>query len=542
MTKGYLALVLHAHLPYVRHPEYVFSLEEKWLFEAITETYLPLLSVLEKLHEDGIDYRITLSVSPTLAAMWQDAYLREKYRGYLRRLLELADKEVARTAGDPAFASLAVHYRQRFSEAYHRFFHVYGGDLVKAFASMAATGKVELITCAATHGYLPLLQLQPEAVYAQLAVAIRQHTQLFGQPPRGIWLPECAYDYSLEQMLAELGVDYFFLDTHGILFARPRPAFGVYSPLITPAGVAAFGRDPETGKQVWSKTEGYPGDFDYRDFYRDIGYDLPLEYIGPYIHPDGIRIHTGFKYYRITGKTDHKKPYNLQWAEHKLIQHAGNFMFNRERQIEYLAGELGRPPIVVAPYDAELFGHWWYEGPIWLESLFRKIHHEQDIVGLITPGEYLELGLPFQEAEPSSSSWGDKGYHEVWLNQSNDWLYRHLHEAAGRMVQAAADFPAARGAQKEALDQMGRELLLAQSSDWPFIMTGGAMGRYARERAEDHLVRFLHLHRQLYAGSLDLAWLARLREKDNIFPDLDYRVFAPQEMTEKVPAPLAGTM
>ncbi|EEG78067.1 glycoside hydrolase family 57 protein [Dethiobacter alkaliphilus] len=538
MTKGYLSLVLHAHLPFVRHPEYDYSFEEKWYFEALTETYLPLLQTFNRLNADNVDYRITVSVSPTLAAMWQDEYLREKYRGYLERLLDLADKEVTRTAGDAEFSPLARHYRQRFQEAYHQFFEHHQGNLVGAFRSLAESGKVELICCAGTHGYLPLLNTQPEAVYAQLYTAVEQHTRLFGKQPQGIWLPECAYEYGIDNFLRELGIHYFFVDTHGILFAKPRPAFGTYSPLITPAGVAAFGRDEESSKQVWSKTEGYPGDFYYRDFYRDIGYDLPLDYIGPYIHPDGIRLHTGFKYHRITGTTDHKEPYQPHIAQQKVAEHAGNFMFNREKQIEYLAGEMGRPPIIVAPYDAELFGHWWYEGPAWLEDFFRKVHYDQDTFKTITPSEYLGLGLPLQEAEPSSSSWGSEGYHDVWLNKDNDRLYRHLHMAAQRMRQATVDFPLAQGQQKEALNQMGRELLLAQASDWPFIISTGTMVQYARERIEDHVVRFNRLHEQLYANNIDTDWLEKLKAKDNLFPHLDYHIFAPQQSMEKVATPI----
>lgn len=538
MTKGYLALVLHAHLPYVRHPEYRYSLEEKWYFEAVTETYLPLLAVFRRLQSDGIPFRITVSVSPTLAAMWEDSYLQEKYRDWLARLLDLADKEVVRTAKDPVFSPLARLYRQRFQQAYHEYFDLYHCNLAGVLRELAGSGHVELITSAATHGYLPLLNTQPEAVYAQLCIAVEEHTRIFGKPPRGIWLPECAYDYGIDEMLAELGINYFFLDTHGLLFAKPRPAYGTFSPLLTPAGVAAFGRDEETGKQVWSKTEGYPGDYFYRDFYRDIGFDLPLEYIGPYIHPDGIRVHTGFKYYRITGKTDHKEPYCPEKAQKKLAEHAGNFMFNRERQIEYARDQIGRPPIVVAPYDAELFGHWWYEGPAWLEDFFRKAHYDQDTFAVTTPSEYLQLGMPLQVAEPSSSSWGNGGYHEVWLNGKTHWTYPHLHMAAERMIRAADDFPAARGLQQQALNQLARELLLAQASDWPFIITTGTMSRYAGERVHDHLVRFNRLLEQVYSNRIDAEWLKKLQEKDNIFPQLDYRVFAPREKIIKIKAAL----
>ncbi|NLZ92681.1 MAG: DUF1957 domain-containing protein [Firmicutes bacterium] len=538
MSKGFLSLILHAHLPFVRHPEHSFSLEEKWYFEALTECYLPLLEVLNRLEQDKIDYRLTISISPTLAAMWQDYYLQEKYRSYLLRLLDLADKEVKRTAGDPNFSPLAQHYQQRFQSAYHNYFEHYRCDLINAFRQLAQKGKLELITCAATHGYLPLLYHQPETVYAQLYTAVDQHTRLFGQAPKGIWLPECAYENGLDKILAELGINYFFLDTHGILFAKPRPAYGAYSPLLTPSGVAAFGRDEESSKQVWSKTEGYPGDFYYRDFYRDIGFDMPTEYIAPYIHPDGIQIHTGFKYYRITGKTNHKEPYDLVKAQKKLAEHAGNFMFNRERQIEYLADVMDRPPIIVAPYDAELFGHWWYEGPAWLEDLFRKIHYDQNIFEPITPSEYLSLGLPLQEAEPSPSSWGNEGYHGVWLNQENDWLYPHLHMAAEKMVQITRDFPQAAGIKKEALTQLARELLLAQASDWPFIMSTGTMVQYAKERVHDHLVRFNRLLTQIYQQQIDEEWLRKLQAQDNIFPHLDYRIYAPLEQTEKIVTPL----
>ena len=183
MTKGYLALILHAHLPYVRHPEYKYSLEEKWYFEAVTETYLPLLAVFRRLQSDGIPFRITVSVSPTLATMWEDSYLQEKYRDWLARLLDLADKEVVRTAKDPVFSPLARLYRQRLQQAYHEYFDLYHCNLAGVLREFAGSGNVELISSAATHGYLTLLNTQPEAVYAQLCIAVEEHTRIFGKPP-----------------------------------------------------------------------------------------------------------------------------------------------------------------------------------------------------------------------------------------------------------------------------------------------------------------------------------------------------------------------
>ncbi|MGI5823892.1 MAG: 1,4-alpha-glucan branching protein domain-containing protein, partial [Dethiobacteria bacterium] len=274
------------------------------------------------------------------------------------------------------------------------------------------------------------------------------------------------------------------------------------------------------------------GDFDYREFYRDIGYDLDLDYIGSYLHPAGIRSNTGFKYYRITGTGNHKEPYNPAWAQGKAREHAGNFLFNREKQVEYYGEIMDRPPLLVAPYDAELFGHWWFEGPQWIEALCRLIAETRKLK-MITPSQYLAQGYPLQLATPNISSWGDKGYHEVWLNGKNDWIYRHLHKAADKMIALATKFPRAEGTLKRALNQAARELLLAQSSDWPFIITAGTMDSYAENKINNHLVRFLNLAKQIEANNIDLSWLQQLEDTDNLFPHLDYRLF--QSLDETIP-------
>jgi 1,4-alpha-glucan branching enzyme len=350
------------------------------------------------------------------------------------------------------------------------------------------------------------------------------HTRHLGQPPQGIWLPECGYAPGVDKILKENGIKFFFTDSHGVLYASHRPRFGIFAPIYSPSGVAAFGRDIESSKQVWSTQEGYPGDYNYREFYRDIGYDLDYEYIKPYIHPDGIRIHTGFKYYKITGKVDlsQKEPYNPRAANDKAAEHAGNFMFNRQHQIRHLASMMDRPPMIIAPYDAELFGHWWFEGPAWLEYLIRKIAFDQDEIELLTPSEYLKRFPCNQVAVPCSSSWGNKGYHEVWLSGANEWIYRHLHMAASMMVDMTNRYPDAKSLLRRALNQAARELMLAQSSDWAFIMSTGTMVEYAVKRTKIHLNNFFRLHDEITGNRIDEGWLSELEYRDNIFPNIDY--------------------
>jgi 1,4-alpha-glucan branching enzyme len=524
-SRGYLTLALHAHLPYVRHPEHDEFLEEDWLYEAITETYIPLLWVLEGLASEGIDFRLTLSLTPSLVSMLNDDLLRRRCARKLDLLCELSEKEVERTRHLKPFHDTARMYRDRFHAARKDYLHHWRMDLVHAFRRLQDHGSLEIITSGATHGYLPLLRVNPQAVRAQILVAVRHYRETFGRAPRGIWLPECGFYPGLDGLLKEAGLRYFFVDTHGITNASGRPALGAYAPLYCPGGAAAFGRDPESSKQVWSSREGYPGDPDYREFYRDIGFDLDFSYIRPYIHRDGIRVNTGIKYHRITGHTPEKEPYVRRRALDKAALHAGDFLAQRHRRLDGLAGRLGRPPLITATYDAELFGHWWFEGPDWIDALFRRIAAEPESLRTVTPSEYLSIHPVNQTEMPGASSWGQKGYNEVWLNGANDWVYRHLHEAADRMVELADRFPRAQGIEKRALNQAARELLLAQSSDWAFIMKSGTTVPYAVRRTKGHLLGFGELYSGLKNGLVPLGPLARMESQNNIFPGIDYRVF-----------------
>ena len=264
MEKGYLALVLHAHLPYVRHPEYEFFLEEHWLFEALTETYLPLIDIFDKLIEDGVDFRITLSLSPTLMTMLQDPLLQSRYLRHLDKLPRLTVQEIERTRWQPDFQKLALMYHHRFQKARSLYADRYQQNLLQAFKRYQDLGVVELITCGATHGYLPMTELYRPGVRAQVGTAVKLYQSIFGQDPKGFWLPECGYNPGDDDILKEFRIKYFFVDTHGILFGSPRPKFGVFAPVYCRSGVACFGRDLESSKSVWSAIEGYPGDHDYR--------------------------------------------------------------------------------------------------------------------------------------------------------------------------------------------------------------------------------------------------------------------------------------
>ena len=526
--QGYLALVLHAHLPFVRHPEHERFLEEDWLFEGISETYIPLIQVFDGLLRDGVDFRITMSITPPLAEMLADNLLQQRYLAHVSKLIELCEKEVERTRNLPEFRDTARMYLNHFVAARDVFEKEYGYNILNAFKKFQERGVLEIVTCGATHGFFPLM-IRKEARSAQVAVAAGNYRKHFGVAPRGIWLAECGYSQGDEELLAAEGIQYFFMDTHGVMFGTPRPKYGPFAPVFCRNGVAAFARDVESSKQVWSAREGYPGDSNYREFYRDLGYDGAYEYVKPYLHADGVRRNLGIKYRKITGDVDlaDKQPYNHAAAIERVATHAGNFVFNRGQQLKYLASAMDRKPIIVAPYDAELFGHWWFEGPQFLNHLIRKIHHDQEGIGLVTCSEYLDIYKTNQVQQPTMSTWGAGGYNLVWLNNSNQWLYRHLHEAEDRMVELARDYSGPNALERRALNQAARELLLAESSDWAFIVTTNTMVPYAIKRFNTHISRFSRLHDEIRNGTIDDKWLSDIESHNNIFQDIDYRVYAP---------------
>jgi 1,4-alpha-glucan branching enzyme len=494
MHKCQLILVLHAHLPWVYHPEHERSLEESWLFETLSETYIPLLNMLGRLLDEGIRFRITVSLSPTLLEMLKSPRLLGRFEDYMDQQVELADSEVRRTASDPGTGPVARMYAMRSRDVLESFRNHYRRDLPASFARLGASGSVELITTAASHPYLPNLAPFPRMVETQVGMGTGTFETALGYKPEGLWLPECGYFEGLNRFLARCGLGYFFSEGHALMHARPRPPHGVYSPVLTPGGPVAFGRDMATVQKVWSSTSGYPGDPAYRDFYRDIGFDLPLDYIGPYLHPAGIRTFTGFKYYRVTGPGKNKEAYRPEAGRMKAAEHADDFVRHLEGMLTGEPGVHGFSPLVVAPFDAELFGHWWFEGTQWLEHVLRAIAASRAVTTAL-PSQMLSNAV--HTADLPLSSWGEGGYGRTWANHGKNtpWLARILKDTA-RMEVLATALSACKGPRADALRLGAAELIMGQASDWPFMIQNGPFEDYAGSRLQEHLEwaeTFMHM-------------------------------------------------
>jgi 1,4-alpha-glucan branching enzyme len=525
-----IAVVLNLHLPFVHHPDKSLSPEERPFFEALSETYLPLLEALDRLDADHIPFRIALSLSPSLCHMLSDELLLQRYVDFTDRKIEFGLREIKRTAGDPQAQKLSRLFYDKLVDRRILFTERYEGNILKIFDLYQKKGKVELLTTAATYGFLPFYTAYTEAVQAQLEVAVASHHRFFSINPQGFWLPELGWKDELDEQLRSYGFSYTIIDTHGLLLGTPPPNRGSFFPAKTPSGVLLLARDHYAVRDLAEPEAGFPRDPRYQDCREDVGYELPPEALAPFLGPGGVRTRTGFRY-RIQGEpgtrgTVPKPLYDPESAAATAREHARIFLENRMSRFKRAAEYMDETPISLCAYDADAFGRRWYEGPLFIEALFREGVRKRGIQ-FMNPAEYLYKHPPHAYATvvPEFSSWGFSGYAEMWLDAANDWIYRHVIRSLERMIELAERFADDTGLKERALNQAAREILLAQASDWVKMLYKGESPEYARSQIEGALRNFTTIYESLGSNYISTEWLTNLERQHNIFPHINYRVF-----------------
>jgi 1,4-alpha-glucan branching enzyme len=540
-SRGALCLVLHCHIPYVRGTG-PWPHGEVWLYEAMAETYVPLLLSLNHLASDG-SIKLTFSLTPVLVEQLAAADVGAGFLEYLNQRTQAAeeDRQYFQRTGRLAMEGLAERKRSYYRAIRRGFEGGLDGDLVGGFRRLQDAGQIEIATSAATHGYLPLLG--DASVRLQLRAAVHSHQRHFGAQPSAIWLPECAYrpagvhdDGSprpgLETFLESEALRLFFAETFMITGGPPEGVAdlgreGVYETMdAIPSGqlserqdeprsthraywvggsrVAVLGRDRRTGSQVWSGAHGYPGDAHYQEFHKQ-------------------HERSGLRYWRVTGSDvglDGKQRYEPEKAAERVQAHADHFSSLVESELHQalVAGESS--PVILAAYDAELFGHWWSEGVSWLESVLRTVGSRTDI-DLLSASEYVDRNPPETSVTVPEGSWGVGGGHGVWNNEVNQRLWPKIHEAEAALL-ARASQGAGEPARQVLLDQAARELLLMEASDWPFLITSRQAPEFAVERFEQHRNRFQELIEASDAEAADPALARSIELADSVFPEIDH--------------------
>ncbi len=541
-------LMLHSHLPWVlNHGRWPHGSD--WLCEAAVDTYLPLLESFQALEQERVTAPVTMGVTPVLANMLASPVFVEELEAFFDQRLEAcaqADAELPEL--DPQAAPLVGFWRERYTRL-RELFRASDSDLIAALRALEARGRIEVIGSAATHGFLPLLA-RDESIRLQLAVGVAEHRRLFGRAPNGCWLPECAYRprgpwapwptaprsgvrRGIEEHLGDAGFGFFFIDAHLAAAGRPLGVYG--DPLVGPREapdaiegerlrtlrtpyrayrvapargtrpVAALVRDPRASMQVWSRHHGYPGDGQYLEFHK-------------------IRWPGGLKLWQVTGDNvdlGAKQPYDPAAARHRARGHGAHFA--------WLLGQLaasespGPEGVMVAPFDTELFGHWWFEGPDFVGDVYRELPHQPN-VRPVTGSRHLADHSPRSAIRLPEGTWGANGDFSMWLGPETAWTWERmwpLEQAFWDVAGEALSRPAAR----PVLAQAVRSLLLTQSSDWQFIISTGAVVDYAVRRFTQHCLETEKLVAALTPGSgtsleegQQLA--AELERRDHLFPDV----------------------
>ena len=546
--KGFLSIVLHMHLPYVRKTgEWPFG--ETWFFEAMAETYVPLLMGVDELVKAGINPKITVNITPVLLEQLADDYLNHKFEEYLENKLSLIEKDLEKYH-DKNLRNAIKYMHDFYQKVKNAYVERYKRDIIGRFKQLQEDGYIEVITSAATHAYLPLLS-EEKAIKAQLDTGVKTYRKFFDRKPRGIWLPEMAYRPTgvwvlppdgwkayrrgLEYFLAQYGYEYFFIEYHMLEGGKHVATYPFPSDLKYPISeerkhigetlrpyflstdygdVAVFARNKAVSVQVWSADWGYPGDYWYREFHR--------------VAPE-----SGMKYWRITDKSlpmGEKMPYEPSKAMERVLAHAEHFVGLVEGLLANFSKKTGETGIVVGAYDAELFGHWWFEGIDWLVAVYKKLPNTG--VSPITPSEYLDKHVEVKYyVKLPEGSWGLGGGHWTWWNDVNKWTWRDVHKAERKMKRISKLY-----GKSDLLDrvirQAMRELHLLESSDWQFLMTTGTAGDYPIKRFKEHAARFnflsdlvLKIANGESLENKEIDELRRIEELDNVFSDLNPRVY-----------------
>jgi len=536
-----------------------------WLTEAASESYVRLLDVLYRLVRDGRSPKVTIGVTPVLAEQLADESFVYEFTNYLQAKIDATEPDRQHFEREaPEIAPLADYWRDHYSGIFGRFRRDYNRSIIGALRDLQDAGHIEIITSGATHGYFPLLS-QDTSIQAQVKQGVAVYRRFFGREPKGFWLPECAYRpryiwafpvspegrsaipylrKGVEEFLAENGLRYFFIESH---LLKGGEALGVYADRFEAlkrlwdefekhhvphaddksehrpywvAGqgkfgpVAVFARDGKTGSQVWSAAHGYPGDERYLEFHKK--------------HFPG-----GHRYWRVTGSESglgDKLAYDPDRAAEQVSSHAGHFHWLVKSALQEYKDRYGRPGIICAPFDTELFGHWWFEGTEWLYQALKLIADDPGI-DLCTCSEYLDLNPPTEAVALPEGSWGEGGFHWIWLNQRTLWSWKLIYDAEAE-IQELATFPN-EGLTGRLVRQAARELLLLQSSDWQFNISTQNSTDYAESRIKEHyrsFKRLADLARKAVAGKplddLEADFLETCEERNPLFPDIDPQWFA----------------
>ncbi|MCX8123992.1 MAG: DUF1957 domain-containing protein [Spirochaetes bacterium] len=494
-----LCILLHAHLPYVRNTSTLLPLEEVWLYQNIAECYIPLIQMCKKLVKKDIAPSISLSLSPTLLTMLQQKYYHTRFKNWAAVMLDAV--ALLKKKNDRAHAALNFYHDFIINSL--SYFEKINGDCVNAFGELFKTNSIELLTTAGTHPFFPLFRNYSFLLGLQIQAGIHLFERNFDTMPQGFWIPELGYFTGIDSCLCTHSIAYTFVNDRSVLLAKNLPSTANFFPAKTPLGLVVFPRDAVLSMKIWSSHSGYPGHPVYREFHHDAMYELQE------LSPQFEHRQLGLKIYAITG-TQQKEYYDPEKAKQIVQIHVDDFINTILTRASDVTRIIKRAPVFMVPFDAELFGHWWFEGPLFLELLIEAIASRDDIA-CVTPQELLKADMEI--IEPVESSWGKGNDFSTWYNAKVRWYVMELEKLLYRFGRVVHENTAA-------VQQCARELMLAMASDWQFMISTQSFPDYAQKRIEDHIHASSTILDIIERGIRNDAYIQDRFEKYPVFDDI----------------------
>jgi 1,4-alpha-glucan branching enzyme len=522
MITSHLNITLVAHHNYSRRSPHT-------LFNVLTASYLPLLELFEGLEAEGIPFPCTIVFSPFICALLEDPLIRENYTAWLDNTIKLGEQEGRNKDLTPDNRILARDRVAELKRAKKRFTHTYHSDIIGAFRGFVDRGLVEAVASAATWCFLPHYRDIPEAMDAQIEAGIASHCRFFSLPPDGFYLPHMGYAPGIEEHLSAYGIQYTILDAKGLLFAEPLPDRGLFSPARTENSLAVFARDATTLEAILGP-EGFINRGGYCNHKRDTVFERPAAEVGAFIDEDGSRLPSGYKYWANNGEAYHPIA-----AKALARRDAREFFLAKKDRLRaahsYARNEPGGKkhhltPSLVNVIDLSVLGWKWQEGITWLEHLFRHAAEDKSVACARLDTILAAAPHPLQVVAPYFSANNGSGYGENLLDQSNSYLLRYARKATERMIELATRFPAEYAMRGRMLNLAAKEVLLAQTSDWPRMIQKHHRGEYAAAKFAENIRAFTGIFEGIGAGTTDTEWITTREQENPLLDWVNYRIFA----------------
>lgn len=508
--------------------------EMNYVFQQISNCYIPLLNMFSNLEREGVSFKISLVITPVLCSLLSDSVVQNQYIEWLDEKIELGNKEISRLAKNKELLNNAKFMLEKLQEDKIDFVNIYECDLIKAFLQWKQKGVVELLATTGTSVFMPFFSDMEEVINAQIETGVMAYKYFFGDVPSGFWIPEMGYAKNIEENIRSYGLEYTVLDAQSVLFSDTPVPTGVFLPIRFDNSLGIAARLSDTDDLVFGD-DGYIFNGVYRSKKRDIGFYLDSDQITPLVKYGGVRFETGYGYWnkkrlvsdgKNIGDAHGEDIYDVDAAAAQCDKDADDFISFISKKLDDAERLLPNENFlsVVCAFDMERLSRNWDECVWWLESVMRKAN-DTGVACKTVEKLLIEKKSP-QKIKPYCGAWCGCGYGENLLSGKNSWMIRYMRKACERMVDLTERFPSDTGLKARLLNLGAKELLISLSSGWQSMIDENFFSEYAKKEFTSSILAFTNVFETLGSNTVSTEWITRMEFERPIFPWMNYRIFS----------------